>query len=104
MSGGKGMSRLKLAGAALVMAGLVAGCTEYLDRRESVVMWAGDAQRANLITHAVHPLPRHAFERRLRMDGQRMQAAHERYRAGAVIPPDTNRGTGTIGTRALGGS
>ncbi len=63
----------------------VAACaqqSEYLDRRETIAMWAGDAQAVNTVTHAVHPLPPHAANRRLTADGERMERAHERYRTG----------------------
>jgi hypothetical protein len=72
----------------------LAGCSEYLDRRETIAISAGDAQQANLVTHVVHPTPHHSAWRDLWFDGERMGDAHERYRTGQVIPPATNMGTG----------
>jgi hypothetical protein len=73
----------------------LAGCMEYLDRRETIAHWAGDAQQANLVTHAVHPTPAHSQHRHATRDGERMGDAHERYRTGNVIPPRTS--TGPVG-------
>jgi hypothetical protein len=66
---------------------VVAGCSDYLDRRETVVPWAGDAHQANLVTHAVDPMPHHAHRRDLRHDGERVGEAYRRYRTGRVTPP-----------------
>lgn len=79
----KSLGTIGALGAAVVLA----GCTEYLDRRETVSFGAGDAQQANLITHVVSPLPSHAADRDLRFHGQRMGDAVERYRTGEVAGP-----------------
>jgi hypothetical protein len=62
----------------------LAGCMDYLDRRESVSFGAGNAQQANLITHVITPLPPHAANRRLLFNGQRIQGGLSRYRTDKV--------------------
>jgi hypothetical protein len=63
---------------------MLAGCMDYLDRRETVSLGAGDAQQANLITHVITPLPPYAANRRLLFNGQLMQGGISRYRTGKV--------------------
>ena len=71
----------------------LASCMDYLDRRESVSLGAGNAQQANLITHVVNPLPLHAANRQLLFDGQVIYNGVTRYRTGKVAEvtaPPTN--------------
>jgi hypothetical protein len=79
--------------AALAAAALTGACTDmYLDRRDSVSFGAGDAPAANAVTHMVDPWPVVAGNRNIAFDGERMQAAAERYRTGKTTPL---AGTGT---------
>ena len=73
--------------AALAAAGL-SGCSAdlYLDRRDTVSFAAGDAKAANAVTHMVDPWPRHASNRNIEFNGERMQSAAERYRTGKTTP------------------
>lgn len=84
----------------LAAAVLMAGCTEYLDRRETVSFGAGNAQQANLITHVVSPLPPHAADRDLLFHGQRVGGAVERYRTGGNAGPAAIGGEGAAGPAA----
>jgi hypothetical protein len=73
--------------AALAGAALTSACTDmYLDRRDSVSFAAGDAQASNAVTHMVDPWPVVAGNRNIAFDGDRMQAAAERYRTGKTTP------------------
>ena len=75
---------------ALAATTLLAGCTDmYLDRRDTVTFGAGDAVAANKVTHMVDPWPVYAGNRNLAFDGERMQAAAERYRTNNVTPLST---------------
>lgn len=56
------------------------GCSEYLDRRDTVRMSAGEAVQNNVITHIIDPWPRHAFVVPRTTNGERSQRAVERYR------------------------
>jgi hypothetical protein len=73
--------------AALATAALTGACTDmYLDRRDAVSFGAGDAPAANKVTHMVDPWPAAAGNRNIDYDGERMQAAAERYRTGKTTP------------------
>ena len=63
------------------------GCTDmYLDRRDTVTFGAGDAVAVNKVTQMVDPWPASAGNRNIAFDGERMQAAAERYRTNKVTP------------------
>ena len=90
MSSRKTDRRLRWTAPALVLAGMVAGCAEpdfYLDRRDSLSLNAGDAVASNIIVQTIDPWPRAAGNRNIAFNGDRMQAAGERYRTGKVITP-----------------
>ena len=59
----------------------------YLDRRDSIELSAGDANAHNIAVQMVDPWPRYAGNKSIAFNGQRMQAAVERYRNNQVIPP-----------------
>jgi hypothetical protein len=88
------MSRnnLKRAALAAALAGttLLGACTDmYLDRRDTVSFGVGDAVAANKVTQMVDPWPARAGDRNIWHDGERMQAAAERYRTNKVTPLST---------------
>jgi hypothetical protein len=73
--------------AALAATTLTGACTDmYLDRRDAVSFAAGDAPAANKVTHMIDPWPVAAGDRNIAFDGERMQAAAERYRTGKTMP------------------
>jgi hypothetical protein len=84
------MSRNKSRGLTALALGattLLGACTDmYLDRRDTVSFEAGDAVAANKVIQMVDPWPVHAGNRNLAFDGERMQAAAERYRTNKVTP------------------
>jgi hypothetical protein len=59
----------------------------YLDRRDSIELSAGDANASNIAMQMVDPWPRYAGNKNIAYNGQRMQAAVERYRNNQVTPP-----------------
>jgi hypothetical protein len=69
----------------------------YLDRRDSIELSAGDANASNIAMQMVDPWPRYAGNKNIAYNGQRMQAAVERYRNNQVIPP---QGIGASSTYA----
>jgi len=71
------------------------GCSEYLDRRDTIALGAGNAIATDKVTHMVDPWPRASANRDIAFNGNKMESAIERYRTNKVIPP---RGTGTSGT------
>jgi hypothetical protein len=77
-----------------LVAGLAAltGCSEYLDRRDTIVLNGGDAVASDKAAQVIDPWPRASANRAIAYDGQVMDSAVERYRTGRVYPP---QGTGT---------
>ncbi len=78
---------------ALLLSALT-GCSEYLDRRESIALGAGDAVATDAMTEMVDPWPRVAAQRNIGFDGQRMESAVRRYQTNRTYPP-SNSGTST---------
>lgn len=90
----------------LFAGGLLAGCAnadDYFDRRDTISFHAGDAVRSNIIVQTVDPWPRAAANRNIPANGERMQAAGERYHKGEVTPLQ-GLGTSSIDMRASPGS
>ena len=71
---------------------MLAGCSEYLDRRDTIALNGGNAVATNKVTHMVDPWPRDSANRNIAFNGAKMETAMERYRTNKVIPP---KGTGT---------
>jgi hypothetical protein len=68
----------------LVCAGCWAAsaCTEYSKRIDAVTDSGGNAIAHNSAIHIGTPWPRHAYDRRIDLAGDRAVAAIERYRTG----------------------
>jgi hypothetical protein len=80
---------------ALAIAGVLAalgGCSEYLDRRDTISTRGGDAVSTNVVTQMVDPWPRDSADRNIAFNGDKMESAFERYRTNKVIQP---QGIGT---------
>lgn len=71
---------------------LLCGCSEYLDRRETIALSGGNAVATNVVTHMVDPWPRESANRNIAFNGAKIETAIERYRTNRVITP---RGIGT---------
>jgi hypothetical protein len=83
-------------GGSLVFAlATLAGCSEYVARRDAISPYGGNAAYSNEVVQMVDPWPAHAADRNIAYDGTVMQSAAERYRTGRVIPP---KGVGTSAT------
>ena len=79
-----------LAGALAVGAlGLtIGGCSQiYLDRRDTIALSAGDGIAANQAVQVIDPWPPRSGNTNIVFNGQRMQAAAERYRTNTVVQP-----------------
>ena len=83
------------------MFAVLGGCSEYLDRRDTIALSGGNAVATNVVTHTVDPWPPSSANRNLAYNGQKMETAVERYRTNRVIPP---RGIGTSGSYQDSGS
>jgi hypothetical protein len=78
----------KVLAALVALGALLGGCSDiYFDRRETVALGADDHIAANRVAQMVDPWPRYVGDKNLAFNGQRMQAATERYRFNRVIPP-----------------
>ncbi len=83
---------------ALALGGLLtalAGCSEYLDRRDTISLGGGNSVASNEVTQMVDPWPRDSANRNIAYNGARMESAYERYRTNKVTPP---HGVGTSST------
>jgi hypothetical protein len=72
----------------------LSGCSEYLDRRDTISLSAGDAIATDEITQMVDPWPRVAAQHNIGFNGQRMDSAVQRYQTNRTYPP-SNSGTST---------
>ena len=79
---------IKVSGAAVIVAAL-AGCSndQILDRRDAISLSAGEAQAANRVTQVIDPWSPASANRSIAYNGERMQAAAERYRSHSIIQP-----------------
>ncbi len=74
--------------AAVALLALLAGCSDlYFDRRDTIALGAGDALAANAVEQMVDPWPAHSGDTAIPGDGNKMQAAVERYRKNKVTQP-----------------
>ena len=82
-------SGTKAVTAAIVLGAALAGCSDiYYDRRDTISIVSGEAMAANRVTHMIDPWPPASRNRTIAFSGERMQAAHERYRTGCVYRAD----------------
>jgi hypothetical protein len=72
----------------LALLGVVqlAAC-QYLDRKDTMALGAGDSVRINSVTHVIDPWPAHAMNTRIAVDGERLQRAIERNRTNRITDP-----------------
>jgi hypothetical protein len=93
-------ARRKTLAAVIVLGTLLGGCSDiYYDRRETVSLGADDHIAANQAIQMVDPWSRHVGNKNIAFNGERMQAAVERYRHNRVIPP-VNATTTSIAQQA----
>jgi hypothetical protein len=86
-------AKSKLVAGAVLLASLLAGCSDiYYDRRETVSFAAGDAPATAQAVQVIDPWPPAAYNRNIAYNGPRVAGAIERYRTGKIIEP---KGTGT---------
>lgn len=83
------------------------GCSEYLERRDTLTLGSGDAVQRNIALQVIDPSPAHARQTELYTDGSRAQRALERYRnppmtsgeaasVGAAQPPTVSSGAASV--------
>ena len=74
----------------------LAGCSEYLDRRDGLSVQGGNAVQTNKIAQMVDPWPRDSANRNIAFNGSVIGSAVERYRTGRVISPSGNSTSGAF--------
>jgi hypothetical protein len=83
---------------------LCAACSDlYLDRRETIALPAGDALAGDKVVHIIDPWPPGSHNRRIASNGERMQAAAERYRTNRVTAPRSMTTSSVVTTSAGSG-
>lgn len=81
------------------LATLLAACSQYLDRRDTISLDGGNSLASNQAVEVVDPWPLYSANRNIAFNGERMQAAVARYRANQVIQP-VGSGTSTAFSQA----
>ena len=56
------------------MLATLAGCSEYLDRRDNIALSGGNAVASDKVTHMVDPWPRDSADRNIAFDGNKMDS------------------------------
>ena len=81
--------RLVLTAAAIVAPAMLSGCYEddYLARRDTISLGAGDAVATNAVTHTIDPWNRNVKDTDINQEGERARVAVERYQLNKSIPP-----------------
>ncbi|MBX9760267.1 MAG: hypothetical protein K2Y29_15930 [Beijerinckiaceae bacterium] len=69
-----GDAKIAKLAALAALALMLAGCNEYLDRRDSISPVTGDAVRQNMVTHVIDPWSRHSRDRNITLSGERAVA------------------------------
>jgi hypothetical protein len=89
ISGMKKSARLCLTAAAIIAPAMLSGCNEddYLARRDTVSLGAGDAIATNAVTQTIDPWNRNAKNTDIQLDGERAGVAIDRYQQNKSIPP-----------------
>jgi hypothetical protein len=74
--------------AAAALGAVLGGCSSiYTDHRDGVTLGVGNAIAANETLQTIDPWPAPSGNTNIAANGQRMQAAVERYRNDKVTPP-----------------
>jgi hypothetical protein len=76
-------NKIRLTLLALILpAVMLGGCADYVERRDTITLAAGEAQSWNRVVHATDPWPPYVMNTNIPGDGQRTQAAIRRYSTG----------------------
>ena len=67
---------------AFLMLMVVGGCVDYIERRDTITLAAGDAQAWNKVVHTADPWPPYAMNTHISGDGQRTAQVIQRYGTG----------------------
>ena len=84
------------------LAVLLAGCSEYTDRRETIALNGGNALATDRLTEMVDPWPAASADRNIAFNGPKMQSAVQRYRTNQIIQPNGNSTSGSFSQQNSG--
>jgi PBP1b-binding outer membrane lipoprotein LpoB len=87
---------------AVGLALLLAGCSEYTDRRETIALSGGNALATDRLTEMVDPWPAASADRNIAFNGSKMQSAVQRYRTNQIIQPNGNSTSGSYSQQGSG--
>lgn len=76
--------------------------SDYLQRSDSIALWAGNAEETNSAIHTPYPWPRRSFDTRIPMDGRQGVGAIQRMYS--VPSPFAHFGTSTQAVGAGSGN
>jgi len=65
----------------------LSGCSEYLDRRDTISPNGGNAVATDKVTQMVDPWPPASANKTIGFNGERMETAMERYRTNRTYQP-----------------
>jgi hypothetical protein len=68
--------------AAVLPAAALGGCADYVKRRDTITLAAGEAQAWNSVVHTADPWPPYVMNTNIHGDGQRTQVVIQRYSTG----------------------
>ena len=77
---------------------MLTACADYMSRRDTVTLGAGNAMEANIGLHTVNPFPRQAKNTTIYRDGESAVLAQERY----LTPGDPEVVSGPVSNAAGG--
>jgi hypothetical protein len=102
----KKIARIAIAAVIAAPALLLAGCYEddYLSRRDTVTLGAGDAAATNAATHTIDPWPPQSKNTNINVDGARVQVGMDRYQQNnSIRPKGLGASSGSNGDSGNGG-
>lgn len=68
--------------AAFLLLIALGGCVDYVERRDTITLAAGDAQAWNKVVHTADPWPPYAMNNHIPGDGRRTAQVIQRYSTG----------------------
>ena len=71
---------------------VLGGCSEYLDRRDTIALSGGNAVATDAVTHMVDPWPRESANRNIAFNG----ATDGRARSSAIAPTGSSRRAASV--------
>ncbi|MBZ9792425.1 hypothetical protein K9B32_20265 [Rhizobium sp. 3T7] len=81
-------------------AGLVSGCADYMNHRDSITFGLGNAMEANKAIHTEDPFPPEAQRTRIASDGKVIRRVVTEYQNGGTVIIQPSPAMGSNGSTA----